>query len=124
MPEAPYSLSGYPRNQEELSPPGMPLSWIEINRGYERMLPRLADADRPDVEGYVTPMSAVPGETVSVHASSRCGRLYVRAYRESAAATCALELPLGDPGVQPIAEGADRNGAGWPSWQTGEGQAL
>jgi len=29
--EAPYSLDGYPRDQEKLSPPGTSLGWIEVS---------------------------------------------------------------------------------------------
>lgn len=84
--------------------------------------PRLNDEERFPIEAYLhTPrdaISAVPGETVTVHASSRVGALRLRVYREGATdGECLYEEDF-DADWQPIRPHAWWRGAGWPAGTT------
>jgi len=76
----------------------------------------MEDADRPRVEAYLSSMSALPGEALTLHASSKLkSRLMLKMFREEAAAQEPLvELVLEDPGMKTCTQGMDTHGCGWP----------
>ena len=84
--------------------------------------PRLTDAERLPIEAYLTTprdsLSAVQGESVTVHATSRVGALRLRVFREGASdGECVHEQQF-EAEWQPIRHQAWWRGAGWPAGAT------